>query len=133
MADPLILLREFNISEKSIIVSRNGKIIFGEFSFAKNMETSYQKNRYKLRSLSSFRSCRMADEGAPREYYNLESVLCLLRNAHLPQSEYVKISSVSSRSLVKSVDTLHLYDSYPCRSKEYQRSVMQIGKTCSHT
>lgn len=42
MADPLSLLRQYNIAKKEI-VEREGQIIFGEFSWPKNVKTNYLK------------------------------------------------------------------------------------------
>lgn len=40
MADPLSLLRQFNVNKKEII-EREGQIIFGEFSWPKTVKTNY--------------------------------------------------------------------------------------------
>jgi len=40
MADPLSLLRQYNVNKKEII-EREGQIIFGEFSWPKNVKTNY--------------------------------------------------------------------------------------------
>lgn len=40
MADPLSLLRQYNINKKEI-VERTDEIIFDEFSFSKNAKTNY--------------------------------------------------------------------------------------------
>lgn len=45
MADPLSLLRQYNIGKKEII-EREGQIIFGEFSWPKNVKTNYLKYGY---------------------------------------------------------------------------------------
>ena len=47
MADPLSLLRQFNINKKEII-EREGQIIFGEFSWPKTVKTNYLIYGYKL-------------------------------------------------------------------------------------
>lgn len=52
MADPLSLLRQFNINKREII-EREGQIIFGEFSWPKNVKTNYLKYGY----VSSERKC----------------------------------------------------------------------------
>lgn len=41
MADPVSLLREYNISKKEII-EKNNEIILGEYSFPKITKTNYQ-------------------------------------------------------------------------------------------
>lgn len=45
MADPLSLLRQYNIKKREII-EREGQIIFGEFSWPKNVKTNYLKYGY---------------------------------------------------------------------------------------
>jgi len=40
MADPLSLLREFTVNDGNI-VEKDGKIIFGEFGWSKNVKTNY--------------------------------------------------------------------------------------------
>lgn len=43
MADPLSLLRQYNI-EKLEIIERDGHIILGEFSWPKNAKTNYLRH-----------------------------------------------------------------------------------------
>ncbi|KAG4071525.1 hypothetical protein HA402_011679 [Bradysia odoriphaga] len=76
MADPLSLLRQYNINKKEII-EREGQIIFGEFSWPKNVKTNYLKYG-------------SGKKGAPREYYTLECLLYLLKNVQLQHSVYVR-------------------------------------------
>ncbi|XP_055375162.1 parafibromin [Condylostylus longicornis] len=76
MADPLSLLRQYNINKKEI-VERENQIIFGEFSWPKNVKTNYLKYG-------------SGKKGAPREYYTLECLLYLLKNIHLQHSVYVR-------------------------------------------
>lgn len=45
MADPLSLLRQYNINKKEII-ERDGQIIFGEFAWKKDVKTNYLKYGY---------------------------------------------------------------------------------------
>lgn len=45
MADPLSLLRQYNTKKREII-EREGQIIFGEFSWPKNVKTNYLKYGY---------------------------------------------------------------------------------------
>lgn len=47
MADPLSLLRQYNIKKREII-ERDKQIIFGEFSWPKNVKTNYLKYGYVL-------------------------------------------------------------------------------------
>ncbi|GAB0095830.1 CDC73 [Sergentomyia squamirostris] len=75
MADPLSLLRQYNINKKEII-EREGQIIFGEFSWRKDVKTNYLKYGSGKR-------------GA-REYYTLECLLYLLKNVQLQHSVYVR-------------------------------------------
>lgn len=49
MADPLSLLRQYNINKREII-EREGQIIFGEFSWPKNVKTNYLKYGYVILS-----------------------------------------------------------------------------------
>ncbi|XP_030374322.1 parafibromin [Scaptodrosophila lebanonensis] len=76
MADPLSLLRQYNINKKEII-ERENQIIFGEFSWPKNVKTNYLKYG-------------SGKKGAPREYYTLECLLYLLKNVMLQHSVYVR-------------------------------------------
>lgn len=57
MADPLSLLRQYNINKKEII-EREGQIIFGEFSWPKNVKTNYLKYGYVNTYSIPFRSLR---------------------------------------------------------------------------
>ncbi|KAL5289688.1 CDC73 family protein [Megaselia abdita] len=76
MADPLSFLRQYNISKKEII-ERDNQIIFGEFSWNRNVKTNYLKYG-------------SGKKGAPREYYTLECLLYLLKNITLQHSVYVR-------------------------------------------
>lgn len=76
MADPLSLLRQYNIQKKEII-ERDGHIIFGEFSWPKNVKTNYLKYG-------------SGKKGAPKEYYTLECLLYILKNVGLQHSVYVR-------------------------------------------
>lgn len=76
MADPLSLLRQYNINKKEII-ERDGQIIFGEFSWPKNVKTNYLKYG-------------SGKKGAPKEYYTLECLLYILKNVGLQHSVYVR-------------------------------------------
>lgn len=76
MADPLSLLRQYNIQKKEII-EREGQIIFGEFSWPKNVKTNYLKYG-------------SGKKGAAKEYYTLECLLYILKNVGLQHSVYVR-------------------------------------------
>lgn len=41
MADPLSLLRQYNVNKKEII-NKTDNVIFGEFSWPKTVKTNYQ-------------------------------------------------------------------------------------------
>lgn len=45
MADPLSLLRQYNVNKREVI-ERDTQIIFGEFSWPKNVKTNYLKYGY---------------------------------------------------------------------------------------
>lgn len=47
MADPLSLLRQYNI-KKCEIIEREGQIIFGKISWQKNVKTNYLKYGYVI-------------------------------------------------------------------------------------
>ncbi|XP_031574369.1 parafibromin-like [Actinia tenebrosa] len=72
MADPLSLLRQFNINKKEIQEIED-EVIFDEFSFPKTAKTNY-----------------VIIKSQPKEYYTLESLLFLLKNVHLSHPNYVQ-------------------------------------------
>lgn len=75
MADPLSLLRQYNINKKEII-EREGQIIFGEFSWPKNVKTNYLKYGYVnviTFSLEDFASKR----GYVHKFFPIISINCL--------------------------------------------------------
>ncbi|XP_008486294.1 parafibromin-like, partial [Diaphorina citri] len=76
MADPLSLLRQYNINKKEII-ERENQIIFGEFSWPKDVNTNYLH----------YQSSR---EGAVKKYYTLECLLFFLKNIGLNHTAYVR-------------------------------------------
>ncbi|XP_042534180.1 parafibromin-like [Dipodomys spectabilis] len=76
MADVLSVLRQYNIQKKEIVVNGD-EVIFGEFSWPKNVKTNYTV-------------WRPGKEDQPREYYTLESILFLLDNVHLAHPLYVR-------------------------------------------
>ncbi|EEB15219.1 parafibromin, putative [Pediculus humanus corporis] len=76
MADPLSLLRQYNVNKKEII-ERDGQIIFGEFSWPKNVKTNYL-------------IWGSGKDGAPKEYYTLECLLFILKNVQLTHAVYVR-------------------------------------------
>lgn len=65
MADPLSLLRQFNINKREII-EREGQIIFGEFSWPKNVKTNYLKYGYVLSNQISLVMCSRSIDFSPQ-------------------------------------------------------------------
>ncbi|XP_058516964.1 parafibromin-like [Ochotona princeps] len=90
MADILSVLRQYTIQKKEIVV-KGDEVIFGEFSWPKNVKTNYvvwaaeKKDR-------------------PREYYTLECILFLLRNVHLSHPVYVRRAAAENIPVVKRPD-----------------------------
>uniref|UniRef100_A0A8D1N2Z6 Parafibromin n=1 Tax=Sus scrofa TaxID=9823 RepID=A0A8D1N2Z6_PIG len=82
MADVLSVLRQYNIQKKEIVV-KGDEVIFGEFSWPKNVKTNYVV-------------WGTGKEGQPREYYTLDSILFLLNNVHLSHPVYVRRAAVTS-------------------------------------
>ncbi|KAH9360168.1 hypothetical protein HPB48_011451 [Haemaphysalis longicornis] len=76
MADPLSLLRQFNVNKKDI-TERNSQIIFDEYSWPKTVKTNYLV-------------WGSGKDGTPREYYTLQCLLFLLKNVHLSHPVYVR-------------------------------------------
>lgn len=90
MADPLSLLRQFNVNKKEII-EREGQIIFGEFSWPKTVKTNYL-------------IYGSGKDGAPRDYYTLECLLFLLKNVQLQHPVYVRQAAADSIPVVRRPD-----------------------------
>ncbi|RWS04196.1 parafibromin-like protein [Dinothrombium tinctorium] len=76
MADPLSLLRQYNVNKREI-VEKNSHICFGEYCWPKTVKTNY------LVYGSS-------KDGPNKEYYTLECLLFLLKNVNLQHPVYVK-------------------------------------------
>ncbi|XP_071450459.1 parafibromin [Hetaerina americana] len=76
MADPLSLLRQYNVNKKEII-ERDNQIIFGEFSWPKTVKTNYL-------------TYGSGKDGGSKEYYTLECLLFLLKNVHFTHPVYVR-------------------------------------------
>lgn len=89
MADPLSLLRQFNVSKREII-EREEQIIFGEFSWSKNVKTNYLR--------------WAKDEQTPKEYYTLECLLFLLKNISLSHPVYVRQAAADNIPAVRRPD-----------------------------
>ncbi|XP_045468144.1 parafibromin-like [Harmonia axyridis] len=93
MADPLSLLRQYNVSKKEII-ERDGQIIFGEFSWPKNVKTNYLM----------YGSGREGD----KEYYTLECLLFILKNTNLTHPVYVREAAGENIPVVRRPDRKEL-------------------------
>lgn len=91
MADPLSLLRQYNVSKKEI-VERNGYICFGEYCWPKKTKTNY---------LSWQRS---QDEIPTKNYYTLECLVYLLKNVQLQHSIYVRQAAAEHIPVVSRPD-----------------------------
>ncbi|CAL8310761.1 parafibromin [Gadus morhua] len=90
MADVLSVLRQYNIQKKEI-VAKGDEVIFGEFSWPKNVKTNYI-------------IWGTGKEGQPKEYYTLDSILFLLNNVHLPHSSYVRRAATENIPVVRRPD-----------------------------
>ncbi|XP_014242740.1 parafibromin [Cimex lectularius] len=90
MADPLSILRQYNVNKKEII-ERDNNIIFGEFSWPKAVKTNYLVYG-------------SGKDGAAKEYYTLECLLFLLKNVQLSHSVYVKQATTENISVVRRPD-----------------------------
>ncbi|XP_030756236.1 parafibromin-like [Sitophilus oryzae] len=93
MADPLSLLRQYNINKKEII-ERDGQIIFGEFSWPKNVKTNYLKWSGK--------------NVARKEYYTLECLLFLLKNLSVIHPVYIRRADAEKIPVVRRPDRKEL-------------------------
>lgn len=90
MADPLSLLRQYNVNKKPISEKGN-QIIFGEYSWPKSVKTNYL-------------IWGSGKEGTPKEYYTLESLLFLLKNVHLSHPVYVRQAATENINIVRRPD-----------------------------
>ncbi|KAF6073159.1 cell division cycle 73 [Phyllostomus discolor] len=90
MADVLSVLRQYNIQKKEIVV-KGDEVIFGEFSWPKNVKTNYVV-------------WGTGKEGQPREYYTLDSILFLLNNVHLSHPVYVRRAATENIPVVRRPD-----------------------------
>uniref|UniRef100_A0AAX7VKZ1 Paf1 complex subunit Cdc73 N-terminal domain-containing protein n=1 Tax=Astatotilapia calliptera TaxID=8154 RepID=A0AAX7VKZ1_ASTCA len=85
MADVLSVLRQYNIQKKEI-VAKGDEVIFGEFSWPKNVKINYI-------------IWGTGKEGQPKEYYTLDSILFFLNNVHLPHPSYVRRATENIRAV----------------------------------
>uniref|UniRef100_A0A8C6NWA3 Parafibromin n=1 Tax=Nothobranchius furzeri TaxID=105023 RepID=A0A8C6NWA3_NOTFU len=90
MADVLSVLRQYNIQKKEI-VAKGDEVIFGEFSWPKNVKTNYI-------------IWGTGKEGQPKEYYTLDSILFLLNNVHLSHPSYVRRAATENIPVVRRPD-----------------------------
>ncbi|XP_060527053.1 parafibromin [Cylas formicarius] len=95
MADPLSLLRQYNVNKKEII-ERDGQIIFGEFSWPKNVKTNYLM----------YGSGKEGIRG--KEYYTLECLLFILKNVSLTHPVYVREAAAENIPAVRRPDRKEL-------------------------
>ena len=93
MADPLSLLRQFNINRKTI-VERDNHIIFGEFSWPKTVTLQYRMfscmNQTFFQVKTNYVIWGTGKDGTAKDYYTLECLLYLLRNITLQHPVYVR-------------------------------------------
>ncbi|KAK9881909.1 hypothetical protein WA026_018103 [Henosepilachna vigintioctopunctata] len=94
MADPLSLLRQYNVNKKEII-ERNGQIIFGEFSWPKNVKTNYLM-------------WGSGKDGTAKEYYSLECLLFILKNTKVTHPVYVRQAAAENIPAVRRPDRKEL-------------------------
>ncbi|OQR71103.1 parafibromin-like [Tropilaelaps mercedesae] len=90
MADPLSLLRQYNVSNKPIL-EENDKIIFGEYAWPKDVKTNYV-------------IYGTGKDGKEKEYYTLDTLLNFLKNVTLSHANYVRQTANAGVSVVRRVD-----------------------------
>ncbi|UYV62847.1 CDC73 [Cordylochernes scorpioides] len=90
MADPLSLLRQYNISKKEII-EKDGLVTFGEYTWPRNVKTNYV----------IWGSGR---DGAAKDYYTLDSCIFLLKNISQAHALYVRKAAGESINAVRRPD-----------------------------
>ncbi|XP_012520587.1 PREDICTED: parafibromin [Propithecus coquereli] len=116
MADVLSVLRQYNIQKKEIVV-KGDEVIFGEFSWPKNVKTNYVV-------------WGTGKEGQPREYYTLDSILFLLNNVHLSHPVYVRRAATENIPVVRRPDRKDLLgylNGEACESLSEAMSVEKIA------
>ncbi|MCL4132926.1 UNVERIFIED_CONTAM: hypothetical protein GTU68_043929 [Idotea baltica] len=94
MADPLSLLRQYNVNKKEIVI-KDDNILFGEFSWPKDVKTNYQ-------------IYGSGKDGAPKEYYTLDCLLFLLKHVHLTHTSYVRMAAAENIPVVRRPDRKEL-------------------------
>ncbi|KAM3966516.1 parafibromin-like [Aphomia sociella] len=90
MADPLVLLRQYNVN-KNEIIEQDNQIIFGEYSWPKNVKTNYLVKMPK-------------DASQKKEYYTLECLLFFLKNLNLFHPDYVRQAAEANIPAVRRPD-----------------------------
>jgi len=90
MADPLSLLRQYNVNKRDI-VEKSGHICFGEYCWPKNVKTNYLV-------------WGSTKDGPIKEYYTLECLLFLLRNVNLQHPVYVRQAAAEGVPVVRRPD-----------------------------
>ncbi|XP_036617876.1 parafibromin-like [Trichosurus vulpecula] len=94
MADVLSVLRQYTIQKKEIVVKVD-EVIFGQFSWPKNVKTNYM-------------IWGTEKEGQPSDYYTLDSILFLLNNVHLSHPAYVQRAATENIPVVRRPDRTDL-------------------------
>ncbi|KAK7086442.1 accessory factor associated with RNA polymerase II [Halocaridina rubra] len=94
MADPLSILRQYNVNTKEII-TKGDNIIFGEFSWPKTVKTNYLVYG-------------SGKDGGPKEYYSLECLLFLLKHVSLAHPSYVRKAAAENIPVVRRPDRREL-------------------------
>ena len=90
MADPLSLLRQFNMQRK-MIVEKDDHVIFGEFSLPKTAKTNYME-------------WGTGTDGTPKDYYTIECLMYLLKNLTMQHPVYVRQAASQDIHTVKRPD-----------------------------
>ncbi|BES93455.1 unnamed protein product [Nesidiocoris tenuis] len=93
MADPLSILRQYNVNKKEII-EKDNQIIFGEFSWPKNVKTNYLM----------YSGPNKDNKESHKEYYTLECLLFLLKNVLLGHPVYVRQAAAENIPSVRRPD-----------------------------
>lgn len=138
MADPLSLLRQYNINKKEII-ERADEVIFDEFSFPRTAKTNYVIFKWVYCRVAVVKACSInlpvnfsiqialrwicdlllflfklmynfSLRSQPKEYYTLESLLFLLKNVHLSHPIYVQRAAVRSNYILDYKIYKHTWD-----------------------
>ncbi|XP_063864650.1 parafibromin-like [Scylla paramamosain] len=94
MADPLSLLREYNVNNKEIITDGDN-VIFGDFSWPKTVMTNYLVYG-------------SGKNGRPDFYYTLECLLYLLKNVNLSHPAYMRKAAAEHMPAVRRPDRKEL-------------------------